>query len=216
MICDIENCKNKADYGIKQQKANRCKTHKEEGMVSKPIDYCEHNRKKRQCEYCTNKTCTVDGCDKKALYGQKGYDMIHCDIHKIDGDVKRSKDYCIHGVCKNKGVECKSCEKNPEEVKALMNQIRTIKLEMRSEERNEEKEKRGNYRCIDCNCVVNRNYIKRCSDCYHKSRRRQVRPSYEEILEDFKSLKAYTKVAEKYGVTDNTIRRWIKDYELHK
>jgi prophage antirepressor-like protein len=39
------------------------------------------------------------------------------------------------------------------------------------------------------------------------------RPSLEELIADLNILKNMKKVGEKYGVSDNTIRKWIKNYD---
>lgn len=54
-------------------------------------------------------------------------------------------------------------------------------------------------------------------DSFHDSmniRRKVERPSYDTLLEDLR-VTNYTKTGEKYGVSDNCIRKWIKMYEKH-
>lgn len=53
---------------------------------------------------------------------------------------------------------------------------------------------------------------KRCSDCSYKLRRRVERPSYEQLMKEIKESN-YVKVGKKYGVTDNAIRKWLKQYK---
>ena len=46
------------------------------------------------------------------------------------------------------------------------------------------------------------------------SRRKVIRPSYEQFKKEFKELNGnYCAMGRKYGVSDNTIRNWIKNYE---
>lgn len=47
------------------------------------------------------------------------------------------------------------------------------------------------------------------------SQRKINRPTYEDLLNDIKSL-GYTGTGKKYGVSDNSIRKWIKFYEKYK
>lgn len=49
---------------------------------------------------------------------------------------------------------------------------------------------------------------------YNRSlnQRKVDRPKYSQLLEDIKSL-GFTKTGKKYGVSDNTIRKWVKFYE---
>ena len=58
----------------------------------------------------------------------------------------------------------------------------------------------------------------RCGSCASKKfnkRKVKNRPSLETLLEDLKTL-PYTKVGKKYGVSDNCIRKWIKQYQKNK
>jgi len=46
-------------------------------------------------------------------------------------------------------------------------------------------------------------------------RRKVERPSKEELLKELQeSQGAFTAIGKKYGVTDNTIRKWCSAYEL--
>jgi len=72
-------------------------------------------------------------------------------------------------------------------------------------------------KCIDCPTMISEKST-RCSPCVHKIRKDNAlkntkRPSHKQLLDDMKSLGAYTKVGLKYNVSDNTIRKWIKIYE---
>ena len=53
---------------------------------------------------------------------------------------------------------------------------------------------------------------KRCSSCHRLFRRKVSRPSLEELKQDL-SNSTYVAVGKKYGVSDNTIRKWIKTQE---
>lgn len=64
------------------------------------------------------------------------------------------------------------------------------------------------YRCVDCNKEVSFK-SKRCRDCSYKSRKRIERPSREQLLEDVREL-GYCGTGRKYGVADNTIRKWLR------
>ena len=48
----------------------------------------------------------------------------------------------------------------------------------------------------------------------YKQRKVKDRPSYDELIEMLK-YSTYTAIGRKYGVSDNTIRKWIKIYEKH-
>jgi hypothetical protein len=51
---------------------------------------------------------------------------------------------------------------------------------------------------------------KKCKDCSFKTRRKIERPNIEILLEDVKKL-GYCGTGRKYGVSDNCIRKWIKN-----
>jgi 5-methylcytosine-specific restriction endonuclease McrA len=51
----------------------------------------------------------------------------------------------------------------------------------------------------------------RCSDCAMKNIRKIERPSYIQIISDIEEL-GYCGTGRKYNVSDNTIRKWLKNY----
>jgi len=53
---------------------------------------------------------------------------------------------------------------------------------------------------------------KRCEECGHKFQRKVNRPSYKQLLKEIKESN-YCAVGRKYGVSDNAIRKWIRNYE---
>lgn len=55
----------------------------------------------------------------------------------------------------------------------------------------------------------------KCKECEWASRK-SVRPSYEQLIEDFKNLKYFVKVGKKYGVSDNAVRKWLKLYRIEE
>jgi len=64
-----------------------------------------------------------------------------------------------------------------------------------------------------CKCGKEKDVkAKECIDCYKKSRRRVERPSYEQLMQEIKKTN-YCAVGKKYGVSDNAIRKWLKDYK---
>ena len=48
-----------------------------------------------------------------------------------------------------------------------------------------------------------------CNTCYSKSQRKVERPSKEQLLQEVKES-SYLAVGKKYGVSDNSIRKWLK------
>lgn len=71
--------------------------------------------------------------------------------------------------------------------------------------------------CMDCNIEVKKD-SSRCNQCSAKKRfldASKDRPSYTELINELKETN-YTQVGKKYGVSDNTIRKWIKKYQKYK
>lgn len=70
--------------------------------------------------------------------------------------------------------------------------------------------KKGNF-CIQCGKKIT-NGASLCEDCYKQSLRIN-RPSREELKKLIRSI-PFTKIGEKYNVSDNAIRKWCKTYNL--
>ncbi len=73
-------------------------------------------------------------------------------------------------------------------------------------------------KCLDCDKELKWKESSRCVNCSNieinnKNRKVQERPSLEQIIEDYKELKSMVKVGEKYGVSDNAVKKWIKSYD---
>jgi hypothetical protein len=78
--------------------------------------------------------------------------------------------------------------------------------------------------CEDCDEEISYG-AKRCVKCYNLTkkddplkkdislRKVQDRPSLEQIIIDYEELKSMIKVGEKYGVSDNAVNKWIKQYD---
>lgn len=70
--------------------------------------------------------------------------------------------------------------------------------------------------CLECNVMIHKNSIK-CRKCSSKenafARRIIERPSIEKLLE-LKNNLSMTKIGKLYNVSDNTIRKWCKFYNI--
>ncbi len=61
-----------------------------------------------------------------------------------------------------------------------------------------------------CECGQKiKNKSKTCEDCWHIKNRKVERPNIEGLKEEVKES-SYSAVGRKYGVSDNTIRKWVK------
>jgi len=67
-------------------------------------------------------------------------------------------------------------------------------------------------KCYFCKKEISRN-AKYCMDCYRIDERKIIdRPSYSQLIEDKKSMSMLA-IGKKYGVSDNSVRKWIRSYE---
>lgn len=63
-------------------------------------------------------------------------------------------------------------------------------------------------------CGKNLNYKNTmCQDCYQKSKAKNI-PSKEVIIEELKNFTTFVALGKKYNVSDNTVRKWCKKYNL--
>lgn len=69
------------------------------------------------------------------------------------------------------------------------------------------------YYCKDCGREITKKATY-CPICAAKHNRKIERPSLEQLIEDYKVLKSYVKVGEKYGVKDNSVKKWFIAYGL--
>lgn len=68
------------------------------------------------------------------------------------------------------------------------------------------------YYCLDCGKEITRGSI-RCTACDHKRQQVCERPS-RETLKDMIRNESFVKIGKMFNVTDNTIRKWCKAYNL--
>jgi transposase-like protein len=72
-------------------------------------------------------------------------------------------------------------------------------------------------KCLDCKIPIFYKSI-RCTKCTNLNRIKEntkdkKRPSLEQLKSDLNELKSMVQVGIKYGVSDNAVRKWIKNYE---
>lgn len=67
--------------------------------------------------------------------------------------------------------------------------------------------------CLICGKNIDKdaNY---CQNCYRIISRKVKRPPYEQLIQEVREL-GYSATGRKYGVSDNSIRKWIKFYEKY-
>lgn len=67
--------------------------------------------------------------------------------------------------------------------------------------------------CKECGKVINSTSENYCSDCFHLSRRTVERPDRNTLKQKIRQ-NTFVSIGDEYGVTDNTIRKWCKGYNL--
>jgi Zn finger protein HypA/HybF involved in hydrogenase expression len=68
-------------------------------------------------------------------------------------------------------------------------------------------------KCSICQIEIsNKSKTGCCPKCAHKNSRKVERPSYEILIKEINEL-GYLQVGNKYGVSDNAIRKWVKNYQ---
>jgi hypothetical protein len=151
------------------------------------------------CNNCHSQTKNFCGRNiNKALYECKD-----CKIKIKKGSIR-----CKKCSAKNRHANKKDKELTDEQIEELE---RELEEELKEIEENEENEKK---KCVDCNKEINKNST-RCNGCSSKKfnkRKVENRPSLEQLEKDLETM-PMTKVGAKYGVTDNSVRKWIKNYK---
>jgi hypothetical protein len=80
-------------------------------------------------------------------------------------------------------------------------------------ENNKEHVKELNIELYKCECGNNKTKeSKQCTKCYAISQRKAKWPEYSVLIKEIEEM-GYTGTGRKYGVSDNTIRKWKKQYE---
>lgn len=75
----------------------------------------------------------------------------------------------------------------------------------------EKVQKEHNY-CVDCGKLIN-NKSQRCKECEHKRQRKIEWPQRNELKQLIRD-NSFSAVGRMYNVSDNTIRKWCKNYNL--
>lgn len=150
------------------------------------------------------------------------------ELHHINGDHCDNRLENLQILCPNchaktdtyrgKNKSTKKKPLSPEHYILTPEQVLQHKQEQKhlKEQKEQEKILKHTYVCKQCGkSFVSRRSQSFCSvECYCTARSKN-RPSYEELIVILKSLHGnFTKVAEKYGVTDNAVRKWCKLYKI--
>jgi hypothetical protein len=187
----------------------------------------QNNPPKKDINEFLVKNCTVSTCRlKKRLYEEKLLEErcyscgigntwnnkpITLQLEHIDGD------HCNNEIT-NLTILCPNCHsqtstfsiknKSKEILDFINKPVEPIKLNLEAKTVQEN----GKY-CMDCDKEISKNAVRcvRCAGIENNKDRKKVvdRPSIEQLKEDLRTM-SVVKVGQKYGVSDNSIRKWIK------
>lgn len=131
---------------------------------------------------------------------EKSYRLSQGHCHSWEDDINESKKCAL--VCSNCHAEIHAG-------------LKEITFSTFNEERFEEKEKEREKSIYLCNrCGKELSYkANYCSECYHYLIQRVERPTRDELKKMIREM-PFTQIGEKYGVTDNAIRKWCIKYNL--
>ncbi len=191
-----------------------CKKHGE------TLHIIDSSKKRYRC-----KKCRVDCVDrrrrllKQKAVEYKGGSCIKCGYNSCISALEfhhtepTEKDFAISGMIRNWEItkleldKCilVCCRCHREIHHNLINKIPVVERVIPKE----------NKKCLTCNkqfiTILNKRQKQFCSqECYKLSIRKvKQRPSKEQLLDEIRDS-SYVQVGKKYGVSDNTIRKWIK------
>ena len=90
----------------------------------------------------------------------------------------------------------------------------TVKLKSSMSKPKLKKNESINSKCICnlCNINLKEKRANMCVQCKIMKSRKVIRPSHNQLIEDMKTM-SMVQIGKKYGVSDNAVRKWIKNYE---
>lgn len=170
-------------------------------------------RRKEQLVYIMGGKCRICGYDKCI----SALEFHHCDPSEkhfgiSDGNC-RSLEEDIEEI-KKCVLLCSNCHREVEYFKIpttpffLEERIQEIISEIRKKE----EKMMENKKCPICGKPKTAK-AKYCNECFRKNTRVVERPQREELKEMIRSL-PFTTIAQQYGVTDNSVRKWCIKYGL--
>ena len=130
-------------------------------------------------------------------------------------DFKTITEYIV-SLCELMNIEYKIVVNDPivqnmEKFSESCGEVEEIKEE-EEEEEEERKKLNGKYECMNCHeCNISDKRAMNCVSCARQlSRKVKQRPTFEQLQEDTRTM-SMVDIGKKYGVSDNCIRKWIKN-----
>ena len=129
-------------------------------------------------------------------------------------DFKTITEYIV-SLCELMNIEYKIVVNDPiVQNMEICGEVEEIKEEEEEEIKEDEERKKlnGKYECVTCHeCNISDKRAMNCVACAQKlSRKVKQRPTREQLLEDTRTM-SMVDIGKKYGVSDNCIRKWIKN-----
>jgi len=168
---------------------------------------CESIRKKQQLVnfkkqclgYKQQFSCTKCGYDHNIVAldfhhtdpTQKDFNISKCRNLVLNDRIKAELDKCV--------VICSNCHREEHSLECGLFTPKILKP-------------RSPSLCTECGSECSHG-VQRCKSCYIKEQKKNI-PSREDLILDIKSLKYATSIANKYKVTGNAVKKWMKGYKL--
>lgn len=169
-------------------------------------------RNKQRIIYVMGGVCGICGYDKC----QSAFDLHHIIPSEketaISSCLNRSWDFFLNELPKCILV-CANCHREIHEfnIQGLVSNFNKDKSNEITKQLEDIKSKKMYY-CNNCGELVSFK-SKICKKCSNINKRKVVRASREDLKNSIRNI-PFLKIGEIYGVTDNTIRKWCKFYNL--
>lgn len=132
-------------------------------------------------------------------------DLIPIELHHIDGNR-------FNNNLDNLQILCPNCHSKTDNNSGKKNKKSLEdKVDKKKYNYYQKKEKIDKTKLCDCGKVISKN-AKQCKKCVGQDRLSERRPEYEILIREIIEL-GYCATGRKYGVSDNCIRKWKKNYE---
>lgn len=122
----------------------------------------------------------------------------------------------INGVHNDNRIEnlrivCPNCNAGLETFAGRNNKLEHKEKSVKKIKKKENNLKVDNKHIDSCECGnLKLKNSKTCENCFHTNRRKVERPSVDQLLKEVEEV-GYSATGRKYGVSDNAIRKWIKN-----
>jgi len=150
---------------------------------------------------CGLKEHKCENCDLTEWLG----DLIPIELHHIDGNR-------FNNNLDNLQILCPNCHSKTDNNSGKKNK-KSLEEKVVRKKYNyyQKKEKIDKTKLCDCGKVISKN-AKQCKKCVGQDKLSEKRPEYELLIREIIEL-GYCATGRKYGVSDNCIRKWKKNYE---